>query len=124
MHHTNDNGDTALHKASQKGHIEVVRVLLEAGAWADVRRANEYGQSPIYRACEGKHMEVFRALVEAGGDVDTDSNDYTALHEASDCGFAEGVRYLVERGADVNKSSTNEVGDMILHSPRPLSVAM
>ena len=48
---------------------------------------------------------IFRALVEAGGDVDTpDSYGYTALHAASTHGFTEGVRYLVERGADVNKS--------------------
>ena len=57
-------------------------------------------------------MEVFRALVEAGGDVDTpDSSGWTALHDASRLGFAEGVRYLMERGADVNKSTTNEDGD-------------
>ena len=59
-------------------------------------------------------MEVFRALVEAGGDVNTpDSDGYTALHDASERGFTEGVRYLVETGADVNKSTTNGEG----HTP-------
>ena len=112
VHKNTKYGDTALHLASQKGHIEVVRPLLEAGAGADVRRLNEYGHSPISYACEGKHMEIFRALVEAGGDVDTpDSSAQTALHGASMYGFTEGVRYLVERGADVNKSSTSRAGD-------------
>ena len=57
-------------------------------------------------------MEVFRALVKAGGDVDTpDSDGWTALHEASRSGFTDGVRYLLERGADVNMNSANEYGD-------------
>ncbi len=110
--HTNDYGDTALHKAFKNGHIEVVRALLEAGAGADVRRANRLSyDTPISLACKGKHMEVFRSLVEAGGDVDTpDSRGWTALHDASRYGFTEGVRYLAERGADVNKSSTEGFG--------------
>ena len=112
MHYRNDDDDTALHLASKEGHIEVVRALLEAGAGADVRRVNDGCHTPISYACYGKHMEIFRALVEAGGDVDTlDSDGWTALHDASEYGFAEGVRYLVERGADVNKSATNEDGD-------------
>jgi ankyrin repeat protein len=111
---SNDQGQTPLHKASGEGHIEIVRALLEAGAGADVRkRDDEGGWSPISRACEGKHFDVFRALVEAGGDVNKlDSRGYTALHHASLYGLTEGVRYLcVERGADVNKSSTATNGN-------------
>ena len=112
VHKSNYDGDTALHKASEEGHIEVVRALLEAGAGADVRRVDEYDSTPIYHACDAKHMEIFRALVEAGGDVDTpDSRGYTVLHDASRFWFTEGVRYLLERGADVNMSSTEEDGD-------------
>ena len=107
VHYSNyddDDDDTALHKASRNGNIEVVRALLGAGAGADVRRINVLGYTPIYHACEGKHMEVFRALVEAGGDVNTlDAIGDTALHNASTFGLTEGVRYLVERGADVDK---------------------
>ena len=40
-----------------------------------------------------------------------DSLGWTALHNASAHGFTEGVRYLVETGADVNMSSTDEDGD-------------
>jgi ankyrin repeat protein len=109
-------GQTPLHWASKKGHIEIVRALLEAGAGADVRKVDHYCTSPIYHACRGKHFEVFRALVEAGGDVnELDSVGRTALHHASRWGLTEGVRYLcVERGADVNKSSTGGDGNTAL----------
>jgi ankyrin repeat protein len=110
---SNDNGETPLHYASENGCIEIVRALLEAGAGADVRKCDGGGHSPIYRACEWGHFEVFRALVEAGGDVNKlDSEGRTALHDASSHGLPEGVRYLcVERGADVNKSTTGGDGD-------------
>jgi ankyrin repeat protein len=109
---SNNNGQTPLHYASMEGYIEIVRALLEAGAGADVRKLDAYTRSPIYHACSG-HFEVFRALVEAGGDVNKlDSVGYTALHYASNWGLIEGVRYLcVERGADMNKSTTGGTGD-------------
>jgi ankyrin repeat protein len=109
---SNKDSQTPLHWASNKGCIEIVRALLEAGAGADVRKCDKYSDSPISFACKGKHLEVFRALVEAGGDVNKlDSRLWTALHWASCCGLTEGVRYLcVERGADVNKSTTGGDG--------------
>jgi ankyrin repeat protein len=116
---SNYQGETPLHEASEIGHLEVVRALLKAGAGADVRKRDKGGYSPISNACAGSHFEVFRALVEAGGNVNKlDSEGGTALHDASRWGLTEGVRYLcVERGADVNKSSTDGSG----HTPLTLA---
>jgi serine/threonine-protein phosphatase 6 regulatory ankyrin repeat subunit B len=119
---SNDRGETPLHWASREGHVEIVRALLEAGAGADVRKCDTHdGYSPISRACWEEHFEVFRALMEAGGDVnELDSGGGTALHDTSESGFTEGVRYLcVERGADVNKSTTDEDG----YGHTPLTLA-
>ena len=39
---SNETGDTALHHAAQRGHLDVVRVLLAAGANADAVRGDGY----------------------------------------------------------------------------------
>ncbi|KAK3679903.1 hypothetical protein LTR78_000280 [Recurvomyces mirabilis] len=58
---TNHKGDTLLMLAAYHGHVETVKMLLEAGA--DVDALNERGQSPIAGA-------VFKGFEEAGGVVE------------------------------------------------------
>jgi ankyrin repeat protein len=43
-----DGGFTALHFAAQERHVDVARVLLEAGA--DLEAQNEYGGTPLWVA--------------------------------------------------------------------------
>ena len=114
-----DNADrAALHFASREGHIEVVRALLKARTEVDVRKCDEDGISPITYASWKKNIELYVTLVEAGGEVDKlDSDGWTVLHDASQSGFIEGVRYLLGRGADVNKSASNVGG----HTPLTLA---
>ena len=38
----------ALYNASKKGHLDVVKALLDAGAY--INQANKYGQNPLYNA--------------------------------------------------------------------------
>lgn len=67
------SGNTALHEASQREHIELVRELLSRGADANSR--NSQGATPLHKAVskpsERKESvsETIAALVRAGADV-------------------------------------------------------
>jgi ankyrin repeat protein len=45
VHHASSDGDTALHRASYKGHPDASRALLDAGARTDL--CNKRGERPI-----------------------------------------------------------------------------
>lgn len=55
-------GQTALFKASERGHTEVVKLLLERGADASVRDTF-YGETAMSWAVDKGHMETVRALL-------------------------------------------------------------
>jgi len=108
----NDNSgrgaQTPLHKAAIGGHVDVARVLLDAGA--DIRATDFSGYTPLHRACDNGHLDVVRVLLEAGADGhaadnDTDNDekeDSTPLHRACDNGHLDVVRVLFEAGADLH----------------------
>ena len=55
---------TALMTASQSGHIDAVRLLLEKGA--DVNAVDERGETALNRAKSYKHTEIVKLLRAAG----------------------------------------------------------
>ncbi|KAH8585593.1 ankyrin repeat-containing domain protein, partial [Bisporella sp. PMI_857] len=60
-------GRTALHHASDNGHLEVVTLLLEKGA--DLEAADIYGKTALHHASRNGHLEVVTLLLEKGADV-------------------------------------------------------
>ena len=59
----NENGVTALMKASHYGHIEIVKLLIDKGA--DVNYTDVDGESLEYADSE-KHLKVFKLLIKHG----------------------------------------------------------
>ena len=82
------------------GHVEVVDVLLRAGAIPDGYDRDE--TPPLVGAAAHGHAEVVDRLLRAGACVDAGSG-FTALEEAVVHGHTAVVRRLVEGGADVNR---------------------
>ena len=98
----------SLHTCAEKGHLNVARALIEAGA--DVNAKDNEGLTPLYMCALGGHLEVARALIEAGADVNAKKdNGVTPLHMCAYTGHLEVSRALIEKGADVNAKEDDGV---------------
>ncbi|CAK8994193.1 unnamed protein product [Durusdinium trenchii] len=92
--------------AASCGHLEVVRLLLEAGVDKDA--ADTDGWTALHIAAENGHSEVVRLLLEAGADKDAaDTDGSTALHFAARNGHLKVVQLLREAGADKDAADTD-----------------
>jgi ankyrin repeat protein len=91
----------ALEEAIRTGRPEVVRILLENGAEANLR-VNLW--SPLGQAAAAGNLELIRLLVEWGGDPAAKGPValWSPLMAAVEAGQAAGARALIEAGADVN----------------------
>jgi len=100
-----NSGWTVLHSAARRGHGDMLKLLLGAGA--DVESKDGIaGQTPLsWAACYG-HLEIVKVLVEAGADVESkDRCGRTPLRRAAENGHLEIVRFLAnEAGADVEST--------------------
>jgi ankyrin repeat protein len=71
------DGLTALHTAAYRGHVLVIRRLLQAGANPSIRGAagegNHAGQTPLDVAIEREQEEAARVIHQAGGEYTEDA---------------------------------------------------
>lgn len=92
--------------AARKGQSDTVRVLLEKGAYVDVKDNN--GWTALMSAAASPRPEIVRALLEKGADVNaTDKTGWTALMGAADSGQLESVLALLSKGADRKTRNRN-----------------
>ena len=93
------SGWNALHYAAYAGHVEVVRLLIERKADLDAKAPN--GQTALMLAVGTDHLDVVKFLVDADADMDVeDAEGRTALSVALKAGYSEIADYLRKSGAD------------------------
>ena len=103
IHLQDEDGDTCLHFAAQRGHVEVVSQLLAVGAKENpdyVNARDNSGITPLMRTCSDGHMNAVTYLVEHGAKINLlNKNGDTCLHCAAEGGHVEVVSKLLALGA-------------------------
>ncbi|XP_077453890.1 B-cell lymphoma 3 protein homolog [Stigmatopora argus] len=96
----NFQGLSSLHLAVLHAHINLVSMLLGAGA--DINAMDiKSGQNPLILAVESNNVEMVKFLIENGCDVNRSSySANTALHSACARGQTDMVRALLKSGAN------------------------
>eukprot|EP00057_Strongylocentrotus_purpuratus_P011788 XP_011666262.1 PREDICTED: ankyrin-1-like [Strongylocentrotus purpuratus] len=101
------SGKTALHIASENGHLQTVKCLTHHGAKLDKRDKND--RTPLFCASQEGHLDVVEYIVNKGAGIEIgDKDGITALHIASLKGHLDIVKYLVRKGADPGKLANEE----------------
>jgi len=119
------DGNALLPMAAMGGKIEVVQLLLNAGAdlngtMADQPNASKPGggANALMKAGEEGHLEIVALLIAQGADVNYTEAAYErkTIHYATWGNYPEIVSLLLENGADINPRSTWGIpGAMPLH---------
>ncbi|KAB8279275.1 ankyrin repeat-containing domain protein [Aspergillus minisclerotigenes] len=84
----------------QKGAFKDLKVLLEMGA--DIRSPTRLGETPLSLAAERGQEAVVMMLLGKGADIDSrNDKDQTALFLAAELGHETVVKMLLEKGANI-----------------------
>ncbi|WP_415407924.1 ankyrin repeat domain-containing protein [Sulfurovum sp. CS9] len=111
-------GQTPLNMAVHREDLEVVKVLIAAGAKVNQKikskSAPDYyqGATPIFMAVESKNLEVIKELIRAGANVNERNNmGVTPLMVAMGSRNIGPLLVLIAEGADINVKTTVDSGD-------------
>ena len=95
------SGSTALMLAAGNGHYEIMKLLLENGAYHGMDDTD--GRYPIHVAAWQGHLENVKYLVEKGARITvTTKEKFTPLMLAAMAGQIEVCRWLLDNGAEVD----------------------
>jgi ankyrin repeat protein len=113
------DGDSALLLASQGGHLEVVRLLVErGGASIHAGRACD-SMTPLMQACLHGRLQVVRELLARGASASAATPwGWSCLMMASMNGYARVARELLGRGAAVNAAQSTDGCTALMEASR------
>jgi ankyrin repeat protein len=97
----NDNIKAPLLVVAEKGHKQIVKLLLDKGA--NVNAQSGYYGNTLQAASKGGHEAVVQLLLDKGAEVNAQGGVYSnALQAASKGGHEAVAQLLLNKGAEVN----------------------
>lgn len=93
---TDEDGGTALHRAAENGHVDVVMLLLHKGADINFQKKKQR-LTALHLAALNGHSAVVKSLLQEGAQADLQDDDgWTALHVAAWTGKIVVINVLLE----------------------------
>ncbi|KAL5088278.1 hypothetical protein Trisim1_006730 [Trichoderma cf. simile WF8] len=97
-----ETGMTALHRAAGRGHISVVKLLVNAGAQLEIKE-KKYQMTALGFAICNNQKVVFDFLLQKDANIYiADIYGRTTLHNAAIWGELAIIQQLADRGVDIN----------------------
>lgn len=120
-------GNSALHGAVERGHLEVLNLLLSKDT--DPNSRNKEGRTLVMRAAENGSLAIVKTLLAKGADVNAkDNKGYSALILASGDGCGrdkqtEILQILLDNGAKVD-AKDQDGWTVLIHAAHNISPAI
>ena len=109
-HFYHEPGYTPLLIAATEGHVDLMRVLLEAGADATYANGELSDDTALHKAAQRGHPAAIQLLIDAGADVNArDEGNMSPLEGALCCGRRNCLEPLLRAGATVDDEMLDEM---------------
>ncbi|EQB46323.1 hypothetical protein CGLO_14638 [Colletotrichum gloeosporioides Cg-14] len=99
-------GRSPLQMAAEIGNLDLIHMLLDAGADVNSPAAQSYGATALQIAAIKGHLGVAKILVDLGANVNapgaTGEGGRTALEGAAEHGRIDTIQYLLSQGVETN----------------------
>lgn len=106
-----EKGATMLMRAARNANPSIVDILLAAGA--DAKAADPDGKTVLCYAAEGGSARILSRIIERSGGIQESDGGAHALRSAVQSGKPDGVRVLLEAGAQIPGEPGNAGAEMM-----------